>query len=129
MPPTAKQRTLVWTGLLVFLIYLVASRWHSLRHGIGGFTPREGPMLILLFIVIARNLYGRPVQLPRWAEALMWAVLFPWALYLAVFQLRHPLGWRFDMWPVLIVVILGVWGCSLLYPHGKLWRALHPGEW
>ena len=129
MPPTPKQRTLVWLGVLAFLIYLVASRWHSLRHGIGGFYPMEGPMLILLFIGIARHLYWPPAPLPRWAEVLIWAVMSSVILYAAVFELRHPVGRKIDMWSVLLILLVIVWGYSLLYPHGKLWRAFHPGEW
>jgi hypothetical protein len=129
MPPTAKQRTFVWLGVLVFLIYLVASRWHSLRHGIGGFYPLEGPMLLLLVVGVALNVYWPPARRPRWFEVLTWAAVMSWTLYFTVLALRQPLGWKIDMWPVVTIVIIGVWGYSLLYPHGKLWRAFHPGEW
>ena len=131
MPPTAKQRTLVWLGVLAFLIYLVASRWPSLRHGIGGFYPLEGPMLILLAIGIGRMLYGKPVQPPRWVEVLIWAAVSGMVLYVAALglRLRHLLGWRQDVWSALMIAFIGVWGYSLLYPHGKLWRAFHPSEW
>ena len=42
MPATTKQRTLVWAAVLVYLIYLVASHWHSLRHGMFSFPPLFG---------------------------------------------------------------------------------------
>ena len=129
MPATTKQRTLVWAAVLVYLIYLVASHWHSLRHGMFSFPPFFGLMLLLLVIGVARNLYWPPPPRPLWVEVLVWAAISALVLYGSVFELRHPLGWDIDIWSVLMIVLIGVWGYSLLYPHGKLWRAFHPSEW
>jgi len=129
MPATSKQRTLVWAGVLVFLIYLVASSWHSLRHGMFSFPPLFGLMLLLLVIGVARNLYRPPPPRPLWVEVLIWAATSALVLHGAVFALMHPLRWDSDIWWVVMIVLIGVWGYSLLHPHGKLWRAFHPREW
>ena len=76
-------------------------------------------------------LYGQPVQLPRWVEVVIWAAMSGLLLYVAIYglMLRHLLGWKTEVWSVLMIVVVGVWGYSLLHPHGKLWRAFHPAEW
>ena len=91
--------------------------------------PFVWPMLLLLVIGVARNLYWPPPPPPLWVEVLVWAAISALVLYGSVFELRHPLGWDIDIWSVLMIVLIGVWGYSLLYPHGKLWRAFHPSEW
>src|SRR5437016_11470153 len=105
MPATTKQRTLVWAGVLVYLVYLVASEWHSLRHGLGGFPPLSGLMLLLLVIGVARNLYSPPPPRPLWLEVLMWAAISPVALYVAFITLRPWVGWKVGFWGVLMLVI------------------------
>ena len=70
MPATTKQRTLVWAGVLVYLIYLVASDWHSLRHGMFSFPPSFGLMLLLLVIGAHGTSTGR-----CWVEVLIWAAI------------------------------------------------------
>ena len=95
----------------------------------GSFPLSFAQTLLFLVIGVAQNLYWPPVQRPRWVEILMWAVVSPLGLYAAIFQLRLRLGWEIDMWSVLMILYIGVWGYSLLHPHGRLWRAFHPAEW
>ena len=88
-------------------------------------------MFVLVFVAFARMLYWPPAPRSRWFEVLCWAFASALILSATVFALMFwsSLTWRHEAWSVVMVVFIAVWGYSLLYPHGKLWRAFHPSEW
>jgi hypothetical protein len=124
-PVAETKRILVWSCVLLFLVYFVASNWNGIHNGLSKFSPFDAAMMILLVIGIARNLYRPAPPRPPWVNILVWAAISAPTLYFVFLELKHPSGWKVDAWTLLLVIGIVAWGVRVLSVGHWLEGMLH----